>query len=136
MALTQKQEAFCVAYVETGNASEAYRRSYDAGGMSEASINRKAKEVLDNGKITARITEIRAPALEKAQITLECHLNDLKTLRDKADTAAKFGPAIAAEIARGKASGLYIEKVEHGGVGGGPIKVTVEYVGVRKNTDR
>ncbi|TIS17849.1 MAG: hypothetical protein E5X10_01890, partial [Mesorhizobium sp.] len=29
--LTQKQEAFCLAYVETGNASEAYRRSCDVG---------------------------------------------------------------------------------------------------------
>ena len=28
-ALTQKQEAFALAYVETGNAAEAYRRAYD-----------------------------------------------------------------------------------------------------------
>lgn len=27
MALTPKQEAFCLAYIETGNASEAYRRA-------------------------------------------------------------------------------------------------------------
>ena len=27
--LTPKQEAFACAYVETGNASEAYRRAYD-----------------------------------------------------------------------------------------------------------
>ena len=27
--LTQKQEAFALAYVETGNAAEAYRRAYD-----------------------------------------------------------------------------------------------------------
>ncbi|MHA0947931.1 terminase small subunit [Enterobacter ludwigii] len=26
--LTIKQEAFCQAYIETGNASEAYRRGY------------------------------------------------------------------------------------------------------------
>jgi len=136
--LTPKQEAFCLAYIETGNASEAYRRSYDASAMSETSINRKAKELLDNGKITARVAEIRAPAVEKAQITLERHLNDLKALRDKADASEKYGPAIQAEIARGKASGLYVEKVEHGGPGGGPLasKVTVEYVRVAKNPDR
>ena len=28
-ALTPKQDAFACAYVETGNASEAYRRAYD-----------------------------------------------------------------------------------------------------------
>ena len=120
--LTPKQEAFCLAYIETGNASEAYRRAYDARNMNENSINRKAKELIDNVKITARLQEIRKPAVERAQITLETHLADLKSLRDKADSAEKFGPAIAAEIARGKASGLYVEKVEHSGDPDKPIK--------------
>ena len=31
MALTIKKNACAMAYIETGNASEAYRRSYDAG---------------------------------------------------------------------------------------------------------
>ena len=34
MALTIKKNAFAMAYIETGNASEAYRRSYDAGNMA------------------------------------------------------------------------------------------------------
>ncbi len=113
--LTPKQEKFCLVYMETGNASEAYRQSYNAGKMASETINRNAKDLLDNSKIATRLKELRAPAIEKAQITLECHLNDLKTLRDKADAAEKYGPAIAAEVARGKASGLYIEKVEHTG---------------------
>lgn len=41
MALTQKQEAFALAYFETGNASEAYRRAYNAENMKPESINRK-----------------------------------------------------------------------------------------------
>ena len=36
MSLTPKQEAFCLAYMETGNASEAYRRAYDADNMKPA----------------------------------------------------------------------------------------------------
>lgn len=115
--LTPKQENFCLAYLETGNASEAYRRSYDAGGMNENSINRKAKELMDNVKIAARISEIRKPVVEKAQITLENHLEALRILRDKADASEKYGPAIQAEVARGKASGLYIERVETGAAG-------------------
>ncbi len=47
MALTTKQEKFCQSYVELGNASEAYRRSYDASRMKTESINRKAKELMD-----------------------------------------------------------------------------------------
>ncbi|WP_261532587.1 terminase small subunit [Burkholderia multivorans] len=112
MSLTQKQEHFCAAYIETGNASEAYRRAYDVGAMNAASVNRKAKELLDNVKITARITEMRAPVLERAQLTLEQHLSDLKRLRDLAEKNGKYAPAVAAEISRGKASGLYVEKIE------------------------
>ena len=33
--LTIKQEAFARAYVETGNASEAYRRAYNAENMQQ-----------------------------------------------------------------------------------------------------
>ena len=112
MALTQKQEMFCIAYIETGNASEAYRRAYDCANMKPETINRKAKALLDDGKIAARIAELRAPAVKAAQITLEQHLKDLKALRDKADAAEKYGPAIQAEMARGKASGLYVDKID------------------------
>ena len=35
--LTQKQENFCLAYIETGNASEAYRKAYNATGSFEIS---------------------------------------------------------------------------------------------------
>jgi phage terminase small subunit len=34
MVLTIKQHAFAMAYIDTGNASEAYRRSYDADNMA------------------------------------------------------------------------------------------------------
>lgn len=123
MSLTQKQENFCLAYIETGNASEAYRRAYDADDSSDTTINRKAKEMMDNGKISARIAALRAPAVAKAQITLEQHLNDLKRLRDLAEASEKFGPAIQAEMARGKASGLYVDKTELTGKDGKPIEV-------------
>lgn len=123
MSLTQKQENFCLAYIETGNASEAYRRAYDAGESSDTTVNRKAKEMMDNGKISARIAELRAPVIAKAQITLEQHLADLKRLRDLAEASEKFGPAVQAEMARGKASGLYVDKTELTGKDGGAIQV-------------
>ena len=45
--LTPKQHAFCFAYMETGNATLAYRRAYDAQYMKPATVNRKAKELLE-----------------------------------------------------------------------------------------
>lgn len=111
MALTEKQERFCLAYIETGNASESYRRAYSCERSKQETINRTAKELIDRPKIAARIAEVRAPAVKNAQVSLEQHLNDLKRLRDLAEASEKYGPAIAAEIARGKASGLYVDNV-------------------------
>jgi len=110
--LTEKQERFCAAYLETGNATEAYRRAYGAEKMAPATVHRKAKVLIDNVKIRLRLAELRAPVVMAAQITLEQHLLDLKRLRDVAEKAADYGAAIRAEIARGKAAGLYVEKID------------------------
>lgn len=112
--LTPKQEAFCLAYIETGNASESYRRAYlPAPTVKEASINRLAKKLIDNVKIVSRVEELRKPIREKACLTLEDHLSTLQRLRDKAESAEQFTAAITAETNRGKASGLYVEKTEN-----------------------
>lgn len=136
--LTPKQESFCLAYLETGSASEAYRQAYDAEGMKPETINKRASELLLNGEIAGRLESLRAPVREAAQISLRQHLDDLKRLRDLAEASEKYGPAIQAEVARGKASGLYVEKQEISGPNGGPVEVTrIELVApVIKNDDR
>lgn len=58
--LTEKQEKFCQFYLDTdGNASEAYRMSYDASNMKPETIWSNASRLLANSKVTARIDEIR-----------------------------------------------------------------------------
>lgn len=118
--LTQKQENFCLAYIETGNASEAYRRAYNTVGASEKTIWEKASRLLKEGKVRARLEELRTPATESAQITLSQHLSKLEELRELAKEEGKYGPAIQAEIARGKAAGLYVERSQIDG----EIKIT------------
>lgn len=110
--LTPKQEKFCQDYVLTGNATQAYKLSYSASNMKPESINRAAKALIDNVNISARIKELREKIAEVAQITLESHLKELKILRNMAVRDKKWGAAIQAEIARGKAAGLYVEKVD------------------------
>lgn len=111
--LTIKQENFCLAYLETGSASEAYRRSYNAEKMKPETVNRKAKELMDNGKIAARLNELRHPAIEAAKVTLKSHLDRLDSLGRLAEERGQFSAAINAEISRGKAAGLYTEKLDH-----------------------
>ncbi len=53
--LTPKQEIFCIEFVATGNASEAYRRAYNTGNMKPETINRNAKALTDDNKIATRV---------------------------------------------------------------------------------
>ena len=119
--LTAKQEAFCVAYIETGNASEAYRLSYDAENCKPETVNSKASILLARVDIRARLEEIQKPVRERAEISLESHLNRLKHLSDMAEAAEQYSSAIKAEESRGKASGLYTEKKEITGKDGAPL---------------
>lgn len=80
MKLTLKQENFCNFYIETGNASEAYRRAYAAEKMKDESINRKAKELMDNGNITARIKELQGELKAISDITKERVLEELSAI--------------------------------------------------------
>lgn len=105
--LTKKQEDFVFAYLETGNATEAYRRSYSTANMKPETINRQAKEMMDHPKISARIAQERKEARQAVKITLKDHLETLQSLRDKAQEAGQFSAAVKAEEQRGKASGIY-----------------------------
>lgn len=121
MMLTEKQERFCAFYVECGNASEAYRKAFEPPNASDKSIHERASRLLATPKVRERIEELRAPVVEKAQLTLEAHLEKLAYLRDKAETRENFPAAITAEVSRGKAAGLYVERRELTGKDGAPL---------------
>jgi phage terminase small subunit len=86
MALTPKQESFCLAYLETGNASEAYRRSYSFERMKPESINRNAKVLLDNIKIASRLEELTKAATSKAVMTRQRALERLSLIAETSIT--------------------------------------------------
>ena len=112
MKLTVKQEAFCLAYIETGNASESYRQAYEAGKMKPETVTKRASELLTNGGVTGRLAELREMVANESLMTVSKHLDDLRLLRDAAKAEGKYSAAVAAEVARGKVSGFYVEKVE------------------------
>ena len=67
--LTPKQEAFVLAYLELGSASDAYRQAYSCANMAAATINREASALLANHKITTRLAQLRAEAADKAVLS-------------------------------------------------------------------
>lgn len=112
--LTIKQENFCLAYLETGNATEAYRRAYDASKMKDSVINVKASELLANGKITVRLEELRKPILERHNITVDDLLAELEQARKAAldATTPQASAATAATMGKAKLLGYLTDKVE------------------------
>ena len=125
MALTPKQEAFAQAIVTGVNQSDAYRAAYKVRpGTKAESVNVAASKLMSDAKVTQRVAELREPVAKKAQITLESHLDDLMRLRNMAAKEKQYSAAITAEVARGKASGVHVEKsaVEHTGKDGGPME--------------
>lgn len=81
--LTGKQERFCRHYLDTdGNASEAYRMSYDTSKMQPSTVHYSAWELMNNPKITQRIDELRADrrkATEEQRKEIEARLLDIVT---------------------------------------------------------
>lgn len=128
--MTPKQEKFCTLYVELGNASEAYRQAYDAARMKDATINRKAKELLDNGKITARLAELKASHAERHDMTVD-RIRDM-LIEDRAFARECETPAAAVSATMGLAKlyGHLREKVEHTGKDGKDLPASAPAVAV------
>ena len=122
--LTPKQEAFALAYVETGNASEAYRRSYNAEKMKPETVNRNAKALMDNNKVATRVQELRAAHVERHEITVDDLIRELEEARSIAMAGERQQPAamVAASMGKAKLLGLLMDKTEVTGKDGGPIE--------------
>ena len=113
--ITQKQRAYCLAFMETGNSSEAYRRSYDTSGMTTASVNRCAKDVYDNVNVSAMIEQLRKKAMKRNEITVDTLLDELEEARKaalKADTA-QSSAAVSATMGKARLLGLDKKIVDH-----------------------
>ena len=110
--MTAKQEKFCIEYVTCGNAAEAYCRAYDAERMKPAAIRVKSSALRNKGKVAVRFRELQHAAAQNAQVTLQGHHEAPRRLRDLAVEKGQLSAAITAEVSRGKAAGLYTDKVQ------------------------
>lgn len=113
--LTPKQESFCVYYRETGNASEAYRRSYEASGMNSNTINRKAFDLLENGKIRARLEEMGKDTAKRHAITVDDLIRELEEARSIALSAEtpQTSAAVGATMGKAKLLGMDKQVIDH-----------------------
>jgi transcription antitermination factor NusA-like protein len=110
--LTPKQEGFCQSYIETGNASEAYRQNYNVHRMNANTINRKAKELIDNGKITARINSLQVDHAKRHNMTIDSLTDELNEAIRIAREDVKPSAMIVAIMAKAKLHGLLTDRIE------------------------
>ncbi|MFB5077446.1 terminase small subunit [Raoultella sp. C349492] len=132
--LTPKQEAFCQAYIETGNASEAYRTAYAADKMKPEAVHVQAFKLQGNPKIALRIKELQGEIKQRHNVTVDSLLAELEEAR-KAALAAETpqsSAAVAATMGKAKLVGLDKQIVDHTSSDGSmsPKPTTIRLVGV------
>ena len=117
MALTIKQEKFAQLVVELGDNSKAYRGAYDASRMKPESVHRKARELIENVKVSARIDELRAELAQRGRCTLDSLLRELEEARTVALSCEtpQSSAAVAATMGKAKLCGLDKQLVELSG---------------------
>jgi hypothetical protein len=75
--LTAKQEAFAQGIADGLGQGDAYRMAYDAEGMKDSTVYSKASILMNDGKIRARVDELKAMVVEKQLWTREMSVKGL-----------------------------------------------------------
>lgn len=114
--LTAKQEKFAQVHASGKTQADAYRAAFDVKPTTKAeTIQQSASRLMANPMVAARVATLREVVVKKTRITLESHLDDLMKLRNAASKKGQYSAAISAEVARGKASGVHVERTHHSG---------------------
>lgn len=71
MPLSVKKEKFCNYYLESGNASEAYRRAFSCGRMKDNTVWVRACELLKESNVAVRIKELRSNLQKRADLDVD-----------------------------------------------------------------
>lgn len=75
--LTAKQEAFCQGIADGLGQADAYRMAYDAERMKDNTIYSKASVLMSDGKVAARVAELKSQVAEKQLWTREMSVKGL-----------------------------------------------------------
>ncbi len=123
--MTPKQEAFALAYFETGNAAEAYRRAYDVDeNARDQWFYVEASQLLDNPKIALRLAELQEQATKLVMFTRQKAMEEYEEARKLAIATEAPAAAVSATTGKVKLFGLDAPtriKAEHTGKNGASL---------------
>jgi phage terminase small subunit len=127
--LTPKQEAFAAAFIETSNASEAYRTAYDVGEDTKPeSIWVNASKLLSDAKVAQRVAELQQEHRERHAVTVDMLTAELDQAKELALNIEQPAAMTSAIMGKAKLHGLLVDKAEHTGKNGGPIEHAVSKI--------
>ena len=110
--LTEMQMKFAQELVANEGRKTGTQCAIDAGYSKEAA--RQQASVLQNPKlyplVVQYIGELREEWQKQYEVTFSNHIAELAKLRNEARDKKAWSAAVNAEVARGKAAGLYIEQ--------------------------
>ncbi len=111
--ITAKQLKFVHAVAADGKSySEAYRHAYDCNGDVPATAWHNASVLASDSKVSAWLQAVRRLGMAGAKLNLSGHLTELERLKHISLDTGNCGAAVKAEELRGKASGLYVDRIE------------------------
>ena len=129
--MTPKQELFAQVYLETSNASEAYKRAYNTQANANT-INRKASQLLKHPEVSTHITVLQNEQRKKHHLTLDDILQELEQTRLLALKNKQCSAAVTATMSKAKLLGLDKQVIEHKGTLTPPV---FNFVGVKPVRD-
>lgn len=110
--LTHKQAKFCRNYIKyEGNASEAYRKSYNTKQASDVTVRTEAYKLLHyNPYVSHTIEKLQKKMLEKLEISVDTQVQKLENIFTQALADKEYAPAISAVNSQSKHLGLIADK--------------------------
>jgi hypothetical protein len=110
--LTEQQKKFAELLVYNEGRKTPTECAQEAG-YAEGSCHVRASELRNPNKfplVVKYIGELRSEVQKKYEVSFERHITELGRIREEALAKGAFSAAANAEVARGKAAGLYIEQ--------------------------
>lgn len=101
-----KHEKFCQFFIETGNASEAYRRAFPESKMKDNSLHVEASRLLNSPSVSLRVLELRGEHRERHDMTVDDLIKELEEARQAGLEFESASAMVAATMGKAKLLGL------------------------------
>lgn len=111
--LTPREYAFCLSMAKHNDRPRAVREAYGVH-LKMHAVHQRGYRLMRKPLILSMIDKLRDPALLEGKLDLQAHLDNLRVVRDKALTDKNYRVALDAEVKRGEAANLYIQRSEVG----------------------